>query len=145
MGPLPYTERSSSGSFTKMISKINGDLGESIAVDFYVANGYKILERNFRSGHNEIDIIALKDDFVVFVEVKTRTLSPALDKYGSAKSAVDKTKRKHLLDAAREYIKAYDENLTLKSRMDVVEIYISKDGDFKKLNYIRSAFRSEND
>lgn len=129
-----------------MISSENGRLGETIAAEFYEANGYKIICRNYRAGHNEIDIIAEKEKSLVFAEVKTRTKSAALEKYGSAKSAVDVTKQKHLLDAALVYLRKTENSEKKQPRMDVVEVYLSKDGKFLKLNYIRNAFgvRSDN-
>lgn len=120
------------------ISNQNGKIGEDIAAEFYEANGYVILQRNFHSGHNEIDIIAENSDGIAFAEVKTRTVSPALSKYGSAKSAVDKSKRERLLSAAEDYIRT--SGITKQPRMDVVEVYLDSDGRFVKLNYIRCAF-----
>ena len=49
-----------------------GTLGEDIAVDFLRRKGYILLDRNWRSGHKEIDIVARQGDTVVFVEVKAR-------------------------------------------------------------------------
>ena len=50
-----------------------GRYGEDMAAKLLRKKGYKILERNFRAGHNEIDIIAQNKDYTVFVEVKTRS------------------------------------------------------------------------
>ena len=129
-----------------MISIENGRLGESIAAEFYEANGYRIICKNYRSGHNEIDIIAVKENHIDFAEVKTRTKTDALWKYGSAKSAVDRHKQKHLLDAALAYLHEEKSAKGLRPRMDVVEVYLTRDGRFLKLNYIRNAFgiRSNN-
>lgn len=120
------------------ISNENGRLGENIAAEFYEANGYTIICRNYRSGHNEIDIIAENDDSIAFAEVKTRTESPALLKFGSAKSAVDVRKRERLVSAALDFIKKSGK--TKQPRMDVVEVYLDKNGDLARLNYIRCAF-----
>ena len=54
-----------------MSNKNVGNDGEKRAVDYLIENGYKILFRNWRLSGGEIDIIALKDDVLVFVEVKT--------------------------------------------------------------------------
>lgn len=123
-----------------MISHENGRLGEDIAAEFYEANGFKIISRNFRAGHDEIDIIAENKSSIVFSEVKTRTISPALQKYGSAKSAVNKEKQRHLLKAALHYLKINGNPEEKQPRMDVVEVYLTRDGKFSKLNYIRGAF-----
>jgi len=51
-----------------------GEKGEQLAVDFLIENGFEIIERNYRYGHGEIDIIAKdpSDNFTAFIEVKTR-------------------------------------------------------------------------
>ena len=49
-----------------------GIQGEDIAIQHLRTKGYDILDKNWRSGHKEIDIIARKDDTIVFVEVKAR-------------------------------------------------------------------------
>ena len=50
-----------------------GRRGEDLAVAFLLEQGYRILQRNWREKTGEIDIIAETDEFIVFVEVKTRT------------------------------------------------------------------------
>ena len=52
-----------------------GNIGENAAANLLIEKGYKILERNYRTSHLEVDIIALKDDVVAFVEVKTRAVN----------------------------------------------------------------------
>ena len=54
-----------------MNTKITGNAGESKAAAYLLKNGYSIIERNYRTQGGEIDIIALKDDVLVFVEVKS--------------------------------------------------------------------------
>ncbi len=56
----------------KRPTKKAGKSGEDFAVRLLTSNKYKIIDRNFRSKFGEIDIIALKDDHLVFIEVKTR-------------------------------------------------------------------------
>ncbi len=50
-----------------------GTLGEDLAIDYLIKQGYQILERNYRYQKGEVDILAKKDDALVAVEVKTRT------------------------------------------------------------------------
>lgn len=93
-----------------------GQLGEEEAALYLTTIGYRLVERNWRCGHEEIDIIA--DDFgeLVFVEVKTRRnerLTRALDD-------VDRIKQMHLMSAAFAYLSRYDECPTF--RFDVVTI-----------------------
>ncbi|MBQ8006002.1 MAG: YraN family protein, partial [Clostridia bacterium] len=123
----------------------NGRKGEDIVAEFYEANGYTVICRNYRVGYNEIDIIAENDIAIVFSEVKTRTQSTALEKYGSAKSAVDKRKRDRLIEAAQEYLRKTENPLRKQPRMDVVEVYLNNEGNFQRLNYIRNAFRVGDD
>ena len=54
-----------------MNTKKIGDNGENRAAAFLEAKGFQIIERNWRTNRGEIDIIALKNDILVFVEVKT--------------------------------------------------------------------------
>ena len=77
-----------------------GILGENAAADFLKEKGYAILERNYRVGHLEIDIIALKDGILVFVEVKTRNNRLFSDPL----QAIDYKKRKNLCKAINHYI-----------------------------------------
>ena len=49
-----------------------GDFGEEIALKYLEKKGYQILDRNFLKPYGEIDIIAIKNDILTFVEVKTR-------------------------------------------------------------------------
>ncbi len=59
-------------------------IGENAAAEFLKKKGYVILERNFRKGYGEIDIIAVKKGTLVFVEVKTRSS----DKFGTPLDAI---------------------------------------------------------
>ena len=82
-----------------------GKKGEKLAANFLKRNGYKILERNLHQSHNEIDIIASNKEYIVFVEVKTRTANKDLFlPYGSPASAVTKEKQKRTVRAATNYL-----------------------------------------
>lgn len=50
-----------------------GRHGEALAAAFFVQKKYRIIERNYRHGRVEVDLIAIKDDFLVVVEIKTRS------------------------------------------------------------------------
>ena len=96
-----------------------GKLGEDLAVNLLISKGYQILERNWRSGHKEIDIIALDDDVLVIVEVKTRKS----DDYGEPEIAVGITKQRMLIWAADAYVRY--KNLNVDVRFDIISIVIS--------------------
>ena len=53
-------------------NKTIGKYGETIAADYLINNGYKILDRNFQTRYGEVDIIGVKDDLIIFFEVKSR-------------------------------------------------------------------------
>lgn len=82
-----------------------GKWGEDLAAEYLASNGYAIAERNWRSGHYEIDIVAYKGPRIVFVEVKTRTRD-----YDDPIEAVDRNKALRLIRAANVYIEAKDIN-----------------------------------
>lgn len=93
-----------------------GAQGEDIAIDYLRRKGYVILDRNWRSGHREIDIVARKDDTVVFVEVKAR----ANAFYGNPEDAVTRRKMHLLVLAADAYLR-YNA-IDLEVRFDVITI-----------------------
>ena len=112
-----------------------GDLGEKLARKYLKKRGYKILEKNYVATGNEIDIIAKKNDTVVFVEVKARsykendTLSPA--------SAVTPEKQRKIIKCAKYYA-AYNARDKIL-RLDVIEVIV--DGKrAKEINHIENAF-----
>lgn len=93
-----------------------GTLGEDIAVDYLRRKGYVMLDRNWRSGHKEIDIVARQDDTLVFVEVKARTNVI----YGNPEDAVTKRKMHLLVLAADAYLRC--NALDCEVRFDVITI-----------------------
>lgn len=93
-----------------------GVWGEDLAVGYLREKGYVILERNWHSGHRDIDIIVQKDSCIVFVEVKTRRNTD----YGSPELAVNYAKQRNLLRAINHYI-SY-RHLDMPWRFDVISI-----------------------
>lgn len=117
-----------------------GRFGESVACEYLKKQKFKILEQNYYASHNEIDIIAENKQYIIFVEVKTRSCNDvdALA-FGSPASAVTPSKQRRTLAAAQEYISTHS---TRKApRLDVIEIYLSKnDNGVLKINHIEDAF-----
>nr|MBN2276941.1 YraN family protein [candidate division Zixibacteria bacterium] len=70
------------------------------AEQFLIFRGFRILERNWQAGHKEIDLIAVHDRLIVFVEVK----AGLTDRYGHPAEWVDRKKQENLISAARQYI-----------------------------------------
>lgn len=75
--------------------------GESLAASYLQEKGYTILDRNWRSGHKELDLVVRKDSTLVVVEVKTRSS----DNFGSPQDAVDERKIRRLVMAADAYVR----------------------------------------
>lgn len=109
-----------------------GRLGEEIATNYLLGKGYRILERNWHSGHKEIDIIALYDTTLVVVEVKTRKS----DDFGEPEIAVGKMKQQMLIWAAETYVRY--KRLDVDVRFDIVSIVLS-DGE-PEIEHIEDAF-----
>ena len=110
-----------------------GRHSEIMAQNYLQNMGYTILETNWRCGHKEIDIIAKDNDYIVFIEVKTRTSN----KYGAPSEAVNKIKQKHMLQTIKYYL--YIRNLSDEFiRIDVIEVYINN--NVYKVNHIKQAF-----
>jgi len=95
--------------------------GEQIAENFLLAKGYSILERNWRYEKKEIDIIAMRENVLVFVEVKTRTST----KHGFPEDAVGLKKRTFLQYAAEAYTIGLNLNHQLV-QFDIISIVFSK-------------------
>jgi putative endonuclease len=125
--------------------QILGHLGEDIAADYLKKNGYTIIKRNLHLSRNELDIIAEDDNYIVFVEVKTRScLYPESSDFGNPGRAVDSKKRGNTVKAARDYLYSYHGGK--QPRMDVIEVFLlEQKSEFKtptvlKVNHIRNAF-----
>jgi putative endonuclease len=116
------------------MKKDKGKIGEDIAVKFLSRKGYKILKRNYRYGHGEIDIIAMDKDVLIFVEVRMK-LS---DKFGSPEDSVTIKKREQLKKIASAFIQMNEVNFS-ECRFDVIGITF-KDGEFN-INHIENAFQ----
>ena len=93
-----------------------GHWGEELAASFLRDKGYVILERDWRSGHRDLDIIAMDGDVLVFVEVKTRRNRDFMD----PEAALDYRKLNSLRLSANHYIKSH--HLDNTYRFDVVTI-----------------------
>jgi putative endonuclease len=82
------------------VSRVIGSKAEDVAVLALEKSGYKIIERNYFARVGEIDIIATKDNFICFIEVKERAYST----FGGALAAIAKTKLDKILLSARKYL-----------------------------------------
>lgn len=109
-----------------------GKAGELMAAEFLSENGYRILQKNWRVQHLEIDIIVENDDYVVIVEVKTRNSRDFGDPY----EFVSRKKQSLLVKAAQFYAEKF--KIEKEIRFDVVAIIINENG--AELEHIPFAF-----
>ena len=110
-----------------------GHWGEEVAADYLRRQGYIILHRNYRVGHRDLDIVALRGDVLAFVEVKTRRENSLVD----AELAVDGRKIQSVSIAANSYIKRF--NISALIRFDVITVVGSPSGTYR-INHIEDAF-----
>ncbi len=93
-----------------------GAQGEDWAAAFLTEKGYEIIARNYRYKHSEIDIIAKKEEIMVFIEVKLRENAD----FGNPEEAVSATKQSQVHKAAENYITT--EKITQEIRFDIIAI-----------------------
>lgn len=106
-----------------------GKWGEEMAADYLQSKGYVILERDWRSGRYDIDLVAQDIATIVFVEVKTRRDT----KYIQPEQAVDYRKMLHLKTAMNNYVK-YRRNVR-NFRFDIVTV-VGEIGSQPVINHI---------
>ena len=129
---------------TNKTTKEIGNFGERMAVRYLRLHGYTVKERNWRTGHMEIDIIASSLREIVFAEVKTRTYtSDTILTAPPPGHAVDAEKQRLTRRAARQYL--YEHPTKKRPRMDVIEIWLLKDTETSKIkvakiHHIKAAY-----
>ncbi len=114
-----------------------GQIGEEIVVEFLEMTQHEILERNWRSGRAEIDIIArTSDSTLLFIEVKTRSKAD----FGLGSQSIGNRKKQLILDAAVIYSEL--KNHSKDIRFDVANVIIDANGEVI-LEYAPDAFFDE--
>ena len=117
----------------KVTTIILGKSGEELALNFLKSRGYKIITHNFHSQFGEIDIIAIDENILVFIEVKTRSSNLT-----SALNSVSVSKQKKLSKTASLFLSKnpqYEDSFT---RFDV--IIILKKHTSEKIKHLKDAF-----
>ena len=100
-----------------MTDKIEtGSIGEKLAAEFLIKKGFKVVARNYRWRKAEIDLIVQREDWLVFVEVKTRSSTA----WGEPESFVGDLQRSLIYYAAEEYIFSTDWQGNI--RFDIVSV-----------------------
>lgn len=106
--------------------------GENLAVTYLEQKGYTVLDTNWRSGRNELDIVAQLGDIIVFVEVKTRTSSF----FGEPFHAVSRDKQRRTIAAANAYMEK--NQVMLEARFDIISIVMNEERH--RIDHLEEAF-----
>ncbi len=109
-----------------------GREGEKYAQQYLRGRGFQILDTNWRYGKAELDIVALKNDRLHIVEVKTRTS----DYFGLPQDFVNKKKIKLLVEAANAYCEA--KNLDFEIQFDIISVLMRHNRP--EIDYLPNAF-----
>ena len=107
-----------------------GTKGEDLAVEFLERNGYQVLIRNFKFRRYEIDIVAMRDDWLLFIEVKTRS---NLD-YGTPEEFVFDEQSRRIMQAAEDFI--FTINWQGHVRFDIISVAI---GEYTEIIHFEDA------
>ena len=119
-----------------MIGNKAGNAAESFACEFLKRQGYRILERNYTDRYGEIDIVAEKDGYIVFAEVKARKTGSLV----GAKEAVTPDKQVRIIKTSLKFLQNFDREL--QPRYDVIAVELS-DGRVCSVKHIKSAFDTD--
>ncbi len=114
-----------------------GRWGEQMAAEYLEQGGFRILHRNWRDGHRDLDIVAIDADQLVVVEVKTRKTDDIM----APELAVDSRKMHNLGLAAMKYVTYYGIEMPL--RFDIVTVTGTAGGECN-INHIENAFNPMN-
>jgi len=115
-----------------------GKLGEKAARKFLKKRGYRIREVGFHCHHGEIDIIAQQKDYLVFVEVRTKS---NLD-FGTPEESITQAKKEKLIASALTYTNTH-QNLPPLWRIDVVAIELDEKGKTRRIEHIENAVEQD--
>lgn len=119
-----------------MIGNKKGNIGERFASEFLKKQGYEIIKENYTDRYGEIDIIAEKDGYIIFVEVKARKTGSVV----KPSEAVTPDKQKKLIKASMSFLQGLDREL--QPRYDVIAIELA-DERVCSVRHIKSAFDAE--
>ncbi len=111
-----------------------GILGEKLAGDFLRKRGYRIREANYRCPRGEVDLIAEHKDYLVFIEVRTKTSR----EFGTPEESITSTKKQRLRTVASHYQQTHV-NLPQLWRIDVVAVELDRKGKPSRIELIENA------
>ena len=122
---------------TKTLRAAYGVLGEKIAFEWLKKNCFNVILKNYHTRFGEIDLIAIKEQFIHFIEVKFRKQK----RFGEPRDAVDFFKQKKIARSAVQFLNSHQINKIVK--FSVIEVFQLNEEKFK-INFIDDAFLIEN-
>lgn len=111
-----------------------GRRGEDLAIQFLTDRGLRLLDRNYRAGHRELDVVMLSSDRRRLHIIEVKSLNGALS--GEPYERVDTKKRRFMISAAGAYLK--EKKLDCEVQFDIVSIILNKEES--DIQYIPGAF-----
>ena len=112
-----------------------GQIGEDLAAEYLIKNGYIVRERNWHINKLEIDIVAEKGNRIIIVEVKTRALNTIVNPL----DAVTPVKIRHMVNAANAYVR-YN-RLPHEVQFDIITV-VGDNRENAQITHISDAFRA---
>lgn len=120
----------------KNTNRQKGEQAEGLAVSYLESKGYTILDRNYYFEHAEVDIVALGDDYIVFVEVKSRKNND----FGRPEEAINSVKQTNVIKAAEAWL--HERKMTgAFIRFDVIAITQENDSQAPDIRHFHNAFQ----
>ena len=110
-----------------------GKKGEKLGCKYLISKGYTIKEENWRNGRFELDIVAENEEYIVFIEVKTRSNNY----FGNPQEFVSESKVKRIINAANHYM--ISNSIEKETRFDIISILKTSEENFT-IEHIENAF-----
>ena len=117
--------------------KLIGEFGESLARDYLISKGYRILNMNYRNRFGEIDIVCMNKDLLIFCEIKSRYSNS----FGYPIESITCYKQKQIIKLSELYLiskKYYNFNV----RYDIIEVIFNTITSSHIINHVQDAFRA---
>ncbi len=110
-----------------------GNIGEDYVCSYLIKQGFEIVERNYRIRGGEIDIIAVNDEYIIFVEVKSRKPHSMVGGF----EAVNRRKQELIIKTAQDFCLKHPN--MLQPRFDTAQVIVAE-GRVLSMDYIKNAF-----
>ncbi len=111
-----------------------GAYGEQIAINYLNTEKYQILKSNFHSRFGEIDIIAQKENTIIFIEVKTRTSNT----FGTPEESLTPQKRRKIIKTALTFLKEKAPGKRISWRIDLIAVKLTKNLKTAQINHLKN-------